>query len=128
MNRNGLHAARHALATTFSTTLARVAAYYGFALTKLPEVREAIVLDHQELGDAPHLQCPHCESLDTLAEIDLSERCNQIGELDYGLDGRSEDLFAFVAEDDHNYRSDHYECTDCGGHVTIPHRVEISWG
>ena len=49
-------------------------------------------------------------------------------DVDYGLDGRSEDLFVGVSEDDHNYTTDHFECADCDGHVTIPHQVEVCWG
>jgi len=105
-----------------------IATRVGLVITTPPDVREAILVQAQEQTGAPHLQCPHCAAIDTLAEVDRSTRYNTLVDLDYGLDGRSADLFVGVSEDDHNYTTDHFECTDCNGHVTIPSAVEVCWG
>lgn len=107
--------------------LTKIAARLGFVITTAPDAREAILVDDPVRGAAPHLQCPHCRALDSFAEVDRSTRHNTLVDLDYGLDGRSEDLFVFVSEDDNNYATDHFECQECGGHVTIPQCVEVSW-
>ncbi|NIZ91764.1 hypothetical protein [Kineococcus rubinsiae] len=105
-----------------------IAAHVGLIITTAPDVREATLVQAEEQTDSPHLQCPHCAAIDTLAEVDRSTPYNTLVDLDYGLDGHSEDLSVGVSEDDHNYTTDHFECTDCNGHVTIPSAVEVCWG
>ena len=113
---------------TLSSAINKVAAYFGFAVTKVPDIREAIFIDPQDLDEFPHLRCPHCGALDNFADIDRSVRRNALSDLDYGLDGRSDDWFLSVHEDDHNYVDDRIECNDCGGHVILPPSVDLSWG
>jgi hypothetical protein len=115
-------------ATDARTLLDQLAARLGLTVTKAPEVREAIIVKPETEDEQPHMQCPHCNEQDCMAEVDKSVRQNDLVNLDYGMGDKRADLYVDVSEGDTDYETDHYECTACGGHVTIPVEVEIVWG
>lgn len=57
--------------------------------------------------------CPRCGSSE-LAEMDWATRWNDFSEVEFGEDGRSDDLFVGVGQDDGEYETLVHFCKDCG--------------